>query len=287
MAEISDIPIFYINLDRAKNRQAHIERSLQEFGLVGQRIQATDALGIEAKNVPNLCQHSHSNCRWEIDNFSIAVFESHRNAWEAVSNSNHPFCIILEDDITFSDEFAEFLGSLEDVVEHFDILRLNTFAQTRVLGHVPPLKGIIEVKSILQTTADAGAYVLTKASSKRLLEDSRAYCDHVDDFIFGPDRKLRTFQLSNPICGQFIHETSGAAEVEMLGISISARNSNGIEDGKLAKGPVCFRIRKEILRAITKSKLRRLIQKGRAKQFPGMLKIRMKASSDENSKNEL
>jgi len=287
LAEISEIPIFYINLDRAINRKAHIESSLQKFGVVGQRIPATDAIGIEAKNVPNLGQHLHSNCRWEINNFSIAVFESHRKAWNAVSETDYPFSIILEDDVIFGDEFAEFLGSLEDAVEYFDILRLNTFAQTRVLGDVPPLNGTIEVKSILQATADAGAYVLTKASSKRLLEDSKAYCDHVDDFIFNPDRNLRTFQLVDPICGQLIHETSGTTEVEKLGISISGRNSIGRENDKPAKGPIWFRIRKEIQRAVTKTKLRRLIQKDQASQIPGILKIRMKANPDERGKRKL
>jgi hypothetical protein len=69
------------------------------------------------------------------------------------------------------------------------------------------------------------------------------FCDHVDDYIFSPERGLRTFQLIPPIAGQVIHEAKASDEWAKAGISVSDRLDT--ERRAASKGPLAYRVRKE------------------------------------------
>ena len=259
-----DIPIYFINLDDEEKRKSHIKKKLKRFGLSATRVSAVDAREISLKSCPNFQPNSYQNDRWEIDDFSKAVFESHRLVWKSVCKAGHPFAVILEDDLMFNNDFGKVLSLLGNFIEEFDIIRLNTFSQTKCFKNTQILCEGLHVRLILQSIADAGAYFITQAACQKLLQNSQSYCDHVDDYIFSPKRKLRSFQLVHPVCGQFIHQPEIANKMEQEGITISTRISSRTESMLPAKGPFLFRLKKEILRFYNKYRLQILVQNKKA-----------------------
>jgi glycosyl transferase family 25 len=96
--------VFYLNLDRHKDRRNHMEKILSEKNLNYQRIS-----GIDVKKIPENILNSYDenlNTGPSQDRpVVIAVSLSHRKIWKKIIDEDLPYAVILEDDIQFSEYF--------------------------------------------------------------------------------------------------------------------------------------------------------------------------------------
>ena len=111
------IPIFFINLDRSKNRMHNMFSSFPNDKLI--RIKAIDG-GISAvkSRLPN-----------EILEPEIACAKSHISVWQRIVDEEIDFAIVLEDDVEPVDKSKSILCSLFENSNHsindFDVLFLQ------------------------------------------------------------------------------------------------------------------------------------------------------------------
>lgn len=239
---------YYINLDIESERREHMETQASRLGLEFIRFSAIDKNHISIDKIRNYKPHGPGRTRWEMRKLEIAVFESHRRVWQLVANDSFAYALIMEDDIIFSDDFVFYLKLIRDSKVDFDIIRLNTCPQIRHFGPKILLNSDYCLREILQDMADAGAYLVSRHACRPLIEMSENYCDHLDDFLFSPSRKLKTYQFLPAIAGQAIHESDAIKSTYRSTISDSARFTEDNGYNKTAKGPFYYRLKKEIRR---------------------------------------
>lgn len=257
----------FINLDREVDRCALMLRSAAALGLRFDRVSACDLATLSTKPPIEYVPFKFRNERWALRPFETAVFESHRKAWKAFLSTDNLFGVIMEDDILFSRNFADDMKSITGSGFDFDVLKINHSIQTRRMGPIQAMAGGLSVRMIYENVADAGCYMLTRKAAEALLSQSRTYSSHLDDFVFSPDRKLKTFQLIPPNCAQLIYFDS---EHQSPQISISTRLK--IKES-MPKGPLTFRVWKELRRLGKRSliRLRSILNGGEAVDLAALL----------------
>lgn len=257
---------FYINLDRDGDRSWHMQRSASALGMSFRRVAAVDLATLKDTPPAGFRPHRFSNERWTLRPFEIAVFESHRKAWAAFLATSDDLGVIMEDDMLFAPSFAETVEMLEATRSTFDIVKLNHSAQPRLLGQPLVNASGLDLRPIDENIADAGCYMLSRRAAEILMDQSRTYCAHLDDFVFSPDRRLRSLQLIPPVAAQMIYLEAPTRTLTTISTRLE-------QTDRAAKGPFAFRAWKEI-RRLAKNGLRRVksrAKRGEVVDFPALL----------------
>lgn len=258
---------FFINLDRDGDRRTHMAQCAARMGLDFVRVPAVDLARLAESPSDAFRPYRYRNERWTLRPFEMAVFESHRKAWKTFLGTQHAFAVIMEDDMLFAPEFAETVRSLQSgATPVFDLVKLNHSAQRRRMGPLQHLPSGLALRKIHENIADAGCYLLTRQTAERLLSASQNYCAHVDDFIFSPDRGLRSYQLFPPVSAQMLYFEDAARRLA----SVSSRLE---QTDRAIKGPLTFRLWKELRRLGKKGERLVLsgLQKGEHVDMPALL----------------
>ena len=248
--------LFYINLDRVPERAKCMEDQLAELQLLDavERIPALDAA--EQGPLEELGYAPHGWLpRWTIAKTLVCGFLSHRQVWQRIVDQELPAAVVMEDDLFFSADFPSALGTLENHLDQFDVVKLDGADYQRRYGPAIEFNSL-EMRPILQEVPSAAAYLLTQAAARRLVEISEQFADHIDDFIFRPRESWRSFQLfpSVALQGMFCSEQK-TAEFSWL-VAKSERSSDPALNSDIKKGPLSYRVSKEIIRTISKTQRR-------------------------------
>lgn len=244
-------------------------RSAEHLGLTFHRVAAFDLKNLGRELTQHAKVSRYSNQRWMLRPFEIAVFESHRRAWSTFLQHEAELCVVMEDDLLFADGFRAATETLAQAADRFDIVKINHSVQQRLMGRADAIGGGHVLRPILENVSDAGCYMLTRHAAEVLLRDSAGYSSHLDDFVFSPDRRLRTVQLFQPACGQIIHMHDFAKSSKL---TISTRL---LQTDQIKKGPRTFRMWKELRRV-----LKRGIWRSRAFMLQGE-RVDMRALLDD------
>lgn len=229
-------PILVINLDRDTER---LRDTTQEFGDsgVGDRVVRLVAVDGAAPDfvAPGYVPHSWRD-RWELKRSEQAVFESHRRAWRRMVEHGDELGIICEDDILVSPEFPKLLDDLD--CDRFGIVKLDGFSTDRRYGAELDMNGW-PVWEIVEPVPSAACYAVSRLAAERLLADSSAYCETLDDFVFRPRSGLQSVQLSLAVAVQRMCCEAPKAAGEP--VSLRERRDQSLVD----KGPLPYRVLKE------------------------------------------
>lgn len=160
--------VFFINLDRRKERMAYMERQLRDLDVDYERISAIDGRRMhkcEKKAAVNAFRW------WCVNGYKprdgeIGCALSHQNAYRIMVERNLPCACVMEDDIGLDKRFGEML----DAVERF-IAEGNS---PRVFLLAPYLhRAVAEGASVsfrkVRWGASTGGYVVTRSAAERLL----------------------------------------------------------------------------------------------------------------------
>ncbi len=94
---IEDIPIYYINLNRATHRKEKLEKVLQDNNLIYKRIEAIDGNELDIEDYKSKYNFDKPN----INIFEIACTFSHLKAIKQARDDDLDYVIIMEDDCNF------------------------------------------------------------------------------------------------------------------------------------------------------------------------------------------
>ena len=234
--------VHYINLDRVPQRRAFMEAQFQKAGLRGvHRISATDASQPSA--LVRTGYVAGTGTRWGLTQSEIACFESHRSAWKKVLERNLPAAAIFEDDVEMSFVSGQVIAELFTQPAAFDCVKLDYSPRSLCFGAETQI-GTVTVRPMLEMAPSAAAYVVSQAGCRKLLEWSQTYSDHLDDFLTLPRNDWRLFQCFPAIGVQMIW--SGRQDQIDEPVKSSERTQNAATNSGLDKGPLWFRLRREI-----------------------------------------
>ncbi|ESZ55683.1 MULTISPECIES: glycosyltransferase family 25 protein [unclassified Mesorhizobium] len=110
-----------INLDRSRDRLAHVASEFGRIGVPFERVSAIDC--------PDCCSVAKS----PLSAAEVCCFLSHRSCWEIVANGADQYGAVFEDDVVFGAGAGSLLASDRWVPRDADVIKLEThFAKVRV-----------------------------------------------------------------------------------------------------------------------------------------------------------
>lgn len=242
--------VFYINLARDTKRNDYMASHLAARGLTKvARWEAVDAragLALDATGY-----RAGGGSRWNLTASEIACFESHRRLWQEIVERDLRSAIIFEDDVLLSEGVSDIAARLSAADDAFDVVKLDKSPQILRFGPEKLLNGVA-VREMKQTAASAAAYMVSREGCAKLLEWSRVYCDHLDDFLYFRRRDWRMMQLFPAVAIQHMWTDAGGAIGLDETILRSERTRDKSTNAGKARGPLGFRLKKELVRGGTK-----------------------------------
>lgn len=162
------IVTYLINLDRATERLAKLDRRLSELGLDYTRIAAVDGRALRFPH-PDFSDLSyrllHGRRRAPAE---IGCYFSHIAALRAFLDSDAEHALILEDDVTFAPDFIAMMEASLARGDDWDILRLSTVNTGRAIPF-SRLFGRYRLAIALTREKGAGAYMVNRRAARWLV----------------------------------------------------------------------------------------------------------------------
>jgi GR25 family glycosyltransferase involved in LPS biosynthesis len=163
---LQDIPIFWINLERALERRNKMNELFLQYDLQAERIDAIDGNNI---NLDEYKQNYNLNSR--MSKYEIACTLSHLKAIKTCYEKNLDYALILEDDITF-DYFDYKKDTLKFLLEELgkvngECIQLCNIVNKKIFSNYATSEKLL-IKSDLD---GAAAYLITKNGMKKVLDN--------------------------------------------------------------------------------------------------------------------
>lgn len=195
---------YVINLDRDPERMAHMERQGKQFGIDWRRVPATDKLD---GDIAARAAHARPGLLgFAMSAGAIAVFESHRKAWELIVDSDDSHGAVFEDDVVCSKELPAFLATAEWIPPDCDVMKIETFDRATIGAKPAHLFSGRRIVRLHGRHLGAAAYIVSRSAAQRLLAASENFTDPVDEFLFNAQSlhfpRLTLYQLDPAPCIQ-------------------------------------------------------------------------------------
>ena len=183
--------LYVINLDRAPERMARMERLLAAISVPFERVAAVD--GAKLPPPPISADGAYAVSRSE-----IACANSHQKCWDLFSQSGDPYCVIIEDDVHFGSDFAAFMESPPTFPADFDLIKIESL-HTKVWLERRPAPADIGGRRLKRLAFDhmgSAGYVLSRQGLEKLRRRTVTIDQAIDVILFGkPSRSLTNYQM--------------------------------------------------------------------------------------------
>ena len=169
--------IIYINLDRRPDRNNNVIEQLNKLNLlpISERFSAIDGKTLNIDNIDRkiITQNGINNAKksdilyTHLTPGAIGCAMSHQAIYKKIVNENINRCLILEDDITFIEDFQNKLNNLEkEITDDFDLFFLgyHRVSQYDTINFIS--KNIHKFITIYGLFG----YIVTKKGAQKLLE---------------------------------------------------------------------------------------------------------------------
>lgn len=180
---MSQIPCFYINLDRSPERRVFSEEQFARIGITATRIPAVDG-----KNLPDGIRDrltARAATHWRMSNGEIACSLSHISIWERMVNEEIPLAAILEDDVLLSPDIKQLLDDPSWIPVGVDCVKIDT--STLRAFHTDFQSTSIDGFRLSRPITDlrsTGAYIITRTRAAHLLRQAQVIGGPVDVQMF-------------------------------------------------------------------------------------------------------
>jgi glycosyl transferase family 25 len=194
-----------INLDRSRDRLAHITAEFTRIGVAFERVKAIDAR--DRPELDHMPQNVLYKQRLRLTGGEIACLLSHRACWTIVAGDDAPYAAIFEDDAVFCARAGALLGNADWIPADADIIKLETFFQKTIVGRkrIPAGPGF-SVSRLFADHMGTGGYIISKRTASDLIEASKEIRTAVDDLVFNPAFRIlprkTIYQLIPALCVQ-------------------------------------------------------------------------------------
>lgn len=158
-------PIYMINLDRSQDRLEFQKKQFKEYDLKFERIPAVDGRKLNQDNYKKLLEEIPLSHKWkEMSNGQKGCSLSHYFILNKMIKENIEYCLVLEDDSVFCDDFVNKFN------EYFELEDLNN--DIIYIGNQQSeedLKKIEQYKKIRKPTFTTHAMIYTKKGAQNIL----------------------------------------------------------------------------------------------------------------------
>ncbi len=112
----------------------------------------------------------------------MGCYLSHRAIWHNFLGGDEPLCLVIEDDVTLSLDFAEVVQSLCDMQQQWEFVRLFGVFNRKVYPSIALACGRTLVDYLQQPNGTQG-YLMNRDAVKRLLAHTESMCHAIDNSI--------------------------------------------------------------------------------------------------------
>jgi len=97
-----------INLDRSRDRLAHVTAEFARIGVAFERVAA-----IDARDRPDLAEMPQGKKQLRMADGEIACLLSHKRCWSMIAAGEDAYGAIFEDDVVFADNAGALLTNVD------------------------------------------------------------------------------------------------------------------------------------------------------------------------------
>lgn len=213
------IPIYVINLDRRTDRRNDIAKRMDQLGLSWTRVPAVDA------DAPGGCIYgkavSEMRDGGEAERIARARTASHFRLWDKFLEHGGDYALVLEDDLTMSDQLSAYATSRDWLPSDADLVKIEKYhpGNLRVLMGPPEGKGPDgrRLHRLYSRQAGAGGYVIKRNVAEACLRKTSGLSLSIDQYLFDfgiswQARRMTCYFLQPALVTQF-HSADHVAEV--------------------------------------------------------------------------
>ncbi len=168
MSDLSDLPVWLINLPRATQRRAQMETRLERLGLPYRLFPGVDGKAeadrlAQNVDIPAFERNMGRKILWG----GIGCYHSHLGVWQEFLDSGKPVALVIEDDTVFHDDFLDAVRLALEARTDWDFLKLNCI---RAKLPLPQRRlGRYSLNAYLGPATGTGCYLITRDTAARLL----------------------------------------------------------------------------------------------------------------------
>lgn len=163
---LKDIPIFWINLERAYKRRNKMEEYFKKYNLNTERIEAVDGNNIDLEEYKQ-----KYNINDKMNKYEIACAFSHLKAIKTCYDKGLKHALILEDDITF-DYFDYKKDTLLFLLDELKKINGECLQLCNIVNKKEFEKYANTTKLLIKSDlAGAQAYLITRDGMKKVLDN--------------------------------------------------------------------------------------------------------------------
>ena len=199
-----------INLDRSRNRLAHVTAEFSRIGVQFERVAAVDML-----ERPDLSQRATGR----MSGVELACLLSHRACWAIIAAGDDSHGAVFEDDVVLSAEAARLLGDAAWIPGDADVVKIETFlSKVSLKRERIPCGNGFSTSRLLSAHIGAAGYILSKQAARDLFDATEDIDVPVDQLLFNPLFQTSSskviYQLTPALCVQdrFISEKDARLE---------------------------------------------------------------------------
>lgn len=161
---MSDIPVYWINLDRSSNRKDIMNDMFEKINIKHIRIVAYDGNIIDS--------YKEINCNSDITSYEIGCTFSHFKAIKTAYDSGENMITVMEDDmgIDFIDKWEKSLGEIcESAPDDWEIVKLHS-QQAGYMGDLIKISHIENFVSWNPESYGTCTYIINRKGMKKVID---------------------------------------------------------------------------------------------------------------------
>ncbi|MBA1139764.1 glycosyltransferase family 25 protein [Mesorhizobium neociceri] len=219
-----------INLDRSRDRLAHVTAEFARICVAFERVAAVDA-----RDRPNLAALPQGKKHLRMADGEIACLLSHKQCWSIIAAGEDAYGAIFEDDIVFADKAGPLLAGADWIPADADIVKLETFFNRTVISRKQVACGHGFSASRLHAVhIGTAGYILSRQAARDLIEATNEIAIPVDHLVFNPrfatSSRHVIYQLVPALClqAQFL----GGGPVQLPSLLKQERTEEWVASGR-------------------------------------------------------
>lgn len=193
------ISCYYINLDSATERRAHMEERISRLSLQFTRISATSGTNLDPELLSGFDRESRiREFSYDLVPNEHACIQSHLRTMQEFLRTDKPYGLICEDDGTFEPHFEQSLSYILHKTSGWEVLRLYTEYGKRypILG--PRAGAPVELVFPRKVIYVSAGILYTREGAKQALEFFKHYSASFDYHLV-----RSCLDKGVPICGVY------------------------------------------------------------------------------------
>ena len=194
-----------INLDRSRDRLAHLTSEFARIGIEFERVAAVDAQS--RSDLQETPMQLNPLTQLPLTNAEIACFLSHKACWAKIADGVDAYGVVFEDDVVFSDNAGAMLADASWIPADAEIVKLETFfRKTRLAWRRSPAGDGFSTSRLLGAHVGAAGYILSRPAARDLIDGTAELGSPVDQVLFNPrfapSPGKTIYQLVPALCAQ-------------------------------------------------------------------------------------